>query len=212
MRRFTGLTRKIIIGFLQEMDGNICQLCNLKFDALTEQERERDPKRRITIHHVNNNKNDHRYDNLELLCNSCNSKKRHSINNRSLKEPHMGSNQTVCVKNNIVLPTEGDSYSAKKNDLCEKPSQKWLVKMVYDAKDIPITVKNAMNGVSNFIGCSPVTARRYIDKMSNPINGIFQDFSVGDVRNDRGDPILIFTDITDYQSTPQKLFKKYGIE
>lgn len=195
-----------------EMDGHICQLCSLNFDALTEQEREKDPKRRITIHHVNNNKSDHRYDNLELLCNSCNSKKRHSINNRSLKEPHTGTSKVVCVKNRIIIPAKEDSYTARKNYEDEIKSKGWLIKHIFEAKDTPIEVEVASNACANFVGNSPITAKRYIHMWSNKMNGMFQDFSKGEVKNDMGEDVLIFTDISDYESTLPKLYKKYGIE
>jgi len=76
---------------------------------------------------------------------------------------------------------EGDSAQVrsitaemKKNAECEGTFRKWVWRVIEVENDLPVA--ELINGGAEVSGCSPQTARRYLDKMCS-IAGDFQYFN-----------------------------------
>jgi hypothetical protein len=116
------------------------------------------------VDHINGNKRDWRPENLRLLCRNCNA----GLNSR--KTAYTESTRTSGLPAAEVLKTDVD-YKAGSPEMqvnvdCEIPFARWIVAQVrekgfYSSKD-------AVNSGAYIFGPSPITIRRYLDKLVSP--------------------------------------------
>src|SRR3972149_11803653 len=140
-KRLSQQAYKIAVGLIYKAQGGICQLCQ-------------DPMQEID--HINGDPGDRRPDNLGGLCKSCN------IRHRNLSTGP--SADSVNERVNLAGPE--DSAEIEINRDAEPRYRKWLFDRT-NRKE-PLYSQEAIYGGAEIVGISPITARRYLGKVTSP--------------------------------------------
>ncbi len=158
MPRMNSRTRKKKYAMLVERDGEQCRICLRK-----------PPEVELDIDHKDNNNGNNADENLQLLCTSHNIKKnprgkgRRKHSSDILEEP---------------IPT---SWESKKNREYEPGYRHWLYDTLRTTKEGRILLHEAINSGSEKVGCSPMTAKRYLAKICSKLGWaeIYTDDAAG---------------------------------
>ncbi len=144
-----GTTRKKFYDFLSNHNGEYCRCCgNLPTEG------------QLVIDHRDNNNENNSQDNLQLLCRRCN----------YLKNPRRPVD--MCVSEE-----ESPDQSELEVSRTKEPSfRKFVCHQISEEKSIP--EQELINSGSEYSGISPVTAKRYLDKMCSKV-GIYQKRKMG---------------------------------
>ena len=169
--RWQSNVKSWVYRYLVLRDGEHCLICNRK------------PKKRklLDIDHIDNNPDNTDPDNLCLLCHSCNCKMRSLTPREHLKLIRSYSDKNVCVrvresgigktteiKNTIDFKAASPEMFA--NACYENQYREWVLQQVREHTEYPKI--EAINAGAEEVGCSPVTAGRYLSKllsMSGPL-------------------------------------------
>jgi len=135
--RMNGPTRKRFYDLLAKQDGEYCRCCG-KLSS----------EGQLVIDHRNNNNSDNNLENLQLLCRHCN----------YLKNPRQPVD--LCVSESII---DGTVSEIDTNRRKEPLFRKFTVHLIHDHTEVP--EHDIINSGSEEIGISPVTAKRYLDKL-----------------------------------------------
>ena len=185
--RFQIKQHEFIYNFLCSRDGEYCIICHNEWRI------KRKGTWKLEIDHANNNKYDNHPDNLHLVC------KEHNLKLRSLSlEDHIklinkcldknqifrqsihGNTATHQVRN-MVDYGEG-SPEMRANKLFEEPFRKWIIQEV--TRLGMVEKKQAINSGASMAGCSVLTTRRYIEKLTSDVDVLKEE-------NSMGGPILV---------------------
>jgi len=130
-----GVTRKKLYRIISMRDGEYCSVC--KITSIDAQ---------LVIDHIDNNNSNNDLDNLQLLC------RRHNYlkNPRPLDDCVSDSNQEDESEINVNRSKEPLFRSFIYGELNEKGK---------------VPLKDIINSGAEHVGISPVTAKRYLDKM-----------------------------------------------
>lgn len=159
-----GQTRKRLYIDISKRDGEYCKCCG----ALGSE-------RQLVVDHRDNNNYNNSLDNLQLLCRTCN----------YIKNPRRPFD--LCVI------TDKSSTSLKISRSKEPEFRKYIYDKLDEnggrEKDVGLGKRTLINGGAETVGISPVTAKRYLDKMCS---------IAGDLKCDKGFWIMYKqpTDIT----------------
>jgi len=177
--RLTNGKYKRMYAALVERDGEKCRLCGVT-----------PPTKRMTIEHIDRNPHNNTFSNLAFLCQSCQNRVRGACAGTKAKLFVAASqgNGGQCVREKAQaysrLTTSAGTLSATKaiaNGIINASGEMtisaiikaqfiaWLTKWLNEIGFI--TYKDALDAGANECNCSQVTLRRYIEAMSNPING-----------------------------------------
>ena len=183
-KRFQVNEYRVIYDMIAARDGEQCLLCGRK-----------PPKWKLEIDHADNNPSNNKPENLHLLCSVDNKKMRQKpkrehmaiIRKRcavcvSERERKQGYHSTHTVKG-IIDYTDG-STEMKANSFFERKYREWLLQQIIKHEFIPR--KEAINSGAEWVGCSPTTAGRYLDKMTSGVGNLTESF------NDLGIKIVTF--------------------
>lgn len=162
--RYQTKERMWIYRFLVERDGKNCIHCGKSGVALE-------------IDHADRDKSNHDPSNLHLLCKKCNNYFRTLLVNDQIKtiqidcakrererEKIIGNVSTHLLK--YVVDYNTGSTEMQVNALCEVNFRRWLLEEIDRQNEI--TVKDAVNGGAEIVGCSPITTTRYVEKLTSP--------------------------------------------
>jgi len=138
-------TRSMFYHFISKRDGEYCQGCRV---LPTEKE--------LVVDHKDNNNANNKLNNLQLLCKKCN----------YLKNPREPVDQCVSVRQAPEIPTEIEINRTK------EPKFKEYLDSLFNEYDI-LSAKEVVNSSAQFLGLSPVTTRRYLDKECS-IEGLYE--------------------------------------
>jgi len=130
-------TRRKFYDMLVLRDGEFCKCCGLL-----------PSEGQLVIDHRDNMNNDHP-SNLQLLCRACN----------YFKNPR-GEPVDLCVSESVI---DGRITEIDINRRKESLFRKEVFHMVNEYTEVP--QNDIINSISEAIGISPVTAKRYLDKM-----------------------------------------------
>jgi len=147
--KMNGPTRKKFYDFLSNHNGEYCRCCgNLPTEG------------QLVIDHRDNNNENNSQDNLQLLCRRCN----------YLKNPRRPVD--MCVSEE-----ESPDQSEMEVSRTKEPSfRKFVCHQISEEKSIP--EQELINSGSEYSGISPVTAKRYLNKMCSKV-GIYQKRKIG---------------------------------
>ena len=140
-KRLTPQSYKITFGILYRVQDGKCQLC---------------PGPMQEIDHINHDPGDNRADNLRGLCKSCNIRQRNLSTGPSADS----------VNERVIIREHEDSAEIEINRDAEPRYRKWLRTRWLENK--PLYTQEAIYGGAEFVGISPVTARRYLGKACSP--------------------------------------------
>ena len=130
-------TRKKVYDFLVKIDGEYCRCCGkLRHEG------------QLIIDHKNNNNNDNRPENWQFLCRGCN----------YLKNPRRPLDR--CVSERV---TDCDAREIEVSKIKEPSFRKFVYHELNESNEVPES--DLVNSAAEDIGISPVTAKRYLNKM-----------------------------------------------
>ncbi|MBI1829731.1 MAG: HNH endonuclease [Thaumarchaeota archaeon] len=137
MSRMNGTTRKMLYSLLVRRDGEHCRHCH----ALASE-------RELVIDHKDNDNNNNRLENLQLLCRKCN----------YLKNPRRPIDECVSV----CVPLEQTS-EIKINKIKEPMFRNYVASTV--SKFNLVSEQDLIDSSAEALGISPVTTSRYLRKL-----------------------------------------------
>jgi len=140
-KRLSPQAYKIAFGLIYKAQQGSCQLCQ-------------DPMQEID--HINGDPGDRRPDNLRGLCKSCN------IRQRNLS----AGPSADSVNERVNLAEQQDSAEIEINRDAEPRYRKWLFERT--GRKEPLYSQEAIYGGAEIVGISPITARRYLGKVTSP--------------------------------------------
>jgi len=151
-----GQTRKKKYALLAREDGEYCRCCGLL-----------PSEGQLVVDHRDNNNYNNSRENLQLLCRRCNYMK----NPRGPLAPceSESENESDCDVERTEISI---------NRTAEPMFKKSVYQMINENDHKPIPEKELINSGSELVGISPVTAKRYIDKMCSHA-GVLQRKKVG---------------------------------
>jgi len=155
--------------FLRARDGALCHVCRKSEHELLE----------LQIDHMNGDPNDWREENLQLLCASCNTSEYRRREKELLHEAYRVGR--VSVSENLRLEREAvevrergvdfglSLVSASAELKVNRDKEPWFRREVLwkVGHDGFLTVDAALHEISEIVALSPVTARRYLKKMTS---------------------------------------------
>jgi len=131
-----GPTRKKLYAYVSKRDGGYCKGCG----ALSSE-------RSLVLDHIDNNNANNHPSNHQLLCRRCN----------YLKNPRRPfDNVNECV-------TDGDAREIEISKIKEPSFRKFVYHELNESNEVPES--DLVNSAAEDIGISPVTAKRYLNKM-----------------------------------------------
>ncbi len=158
--------RKMAYAFLSDRDGEKCQICGKTVEDVE-----------LVVHHRDGNTKNNSPSNLSLLCRADNEKEvwrnRLSYNattHRSVSvkmdvkdepESREGERNTALIKQEFL-----GSEELRLNRLTEPMFRSYIAnRLLTQEREIPL--KTAINDGAEKCSCSPITARRYLEKMTS---------------------------------------------
>jgi hypothetical protein len=173
-KRWTQKQKFWVYQFLVARDDEQCILCR----------RGPTTKRRLEIDHIDGNKHNEEPVNLCLLCSSCNKKlenippeqKRRILKKRCdyivcVREREKSREATLTTRYQVSYQKGSPEMQA--NDFFEVDYREWVLKQVREHGFYP---KNeAINAGAEIVGCSAVTSRRYLEKLTSA-EGILEEY------------------------------------
>jgi len=147
--RMNGTTRKKAYVLLINRDGEFCKFCDRKPDQM-----------QLVIDHVDNDNSNNHTDNWQLLCRRCN-----FIKHRRPVDK--------CVSENEVA---SDTTELQESRLKEPKFRRYVAHRINE--EGKVTEEDLINSGAEEIENSPVTTKRYLNKMCSSV-GIYQRKHVG---------------------------------
>lgn len=144
-----GQTRQKLCLIVSQRDGTFCKCCG----ALPSE-------RQLILDHKNNNPKDNRPENLQFLCRPCN-----YLKNPRPQNSYVSENEAPDIETEIEI-----------NRVCEPQFKRYACQRRNE--EGPVEEKDLMNAGAEAVGVSPVTTKRYLDKMCSS-HGIFQRKKIG---------------------------------
>jgi len=153
--------------FIAARDGEHCLSCNKKPPAI-----------KLTIDHADNNPENWDPENLHLLCQKHNLELRgkpagehkrliraYSANNERERARERGRENTNVVKD--LVDFRNASPEMKANSYYETQYREWVLTVIREQRFI--TKVEAVNSGAEVVGCSPLTANRYLAKLTSSV-------------------------------------------
>ena len=174
-KRFQVNDYKVIYDLLAARDGERCLFCGRTPPAV-----------KLEIDHADNNPNNNSPGNIHLLCGMDNklmrqkTKREHkaAIKKRcaeyaSERASEIGHHSTDMVRR--IVDYRGGSTEMKANSFFELKYREWLLQRILDQRFIPR--KEAINAGAEWVGCSPTTTGRYLEKMISDVGNLRESFN-----------------------------------
>jgi len=165
--RFQIRQHDIAYRFIAARDGERCLICKKK-----------PPGTKLQIDHADNNPENWEPENLHLLCLTHNLGLRgksaaehkkliraYSANNERERARERGRENTHLVKE--LVDFRNASPEMKANSYYETQYREWLLTVIREQK--LITKVEAVNSGAEVVGCSPLTANRYLAKLTSSV-------------------------------------------
>ena len=164
--RFQVRQHDIAYKFIAARDGEYCLQCKRK------------PPAKLQIDHADNNPDNWDPENLHLLCQKHNLELRgkpvaehkkairdYSANNERERARERGRENTHLVKD--MVDFRNASPEMKANSYYETQYREWLLTIIREQKFI--IKMEAVNSGAEVVGCSPLTAGRYLAKLTSSV-------------------------------------------
>jgi hypothetical protein len=205
-RRFGELTRLFVYAYLCERDSEKCSQCGKIPTVLYDGQQSISPASRIKleIDHINENPHDNRFSNLRLLCKQCNIamrnkihlKKYSALNNERERVRKEGNVSTRIIKQVVDYDDPDAPATMRANARYELVFRTWLLGLLREREFVKKS--DAINGGAEIAGCSPVTAERYLKKLTNPFNGPLKE-----TKDALGNTIITWKDYLQSEKTTE---------
>ncbi len=157
VKRFSFNTRLWAYRYLSTRDGDYCHRCGKIPAALYG----------LEVDHIDGNPKNNEPYNLRLLCKNCNialrnTQRSYSAHNEREREIIDGKSATRIAKEDANY--RQGSPEMKANLLFEVTFRRWLLGEINTGEGI--SKKEAINSGAELTGCSPLTTRRYLEKLT----------------------------------------------
>ncbi len=144
-----GQTRAKKYRFQATHNGEYCKRCGILAS-----------EKQLVLDHIDNNNKNNKNENLQLLCRACN----------YLKNPRRPLD--LCVREG-----EAEVQSELEVSKLKEPAfRKFVHQQLYEQHEIP--EKELVNSACEVVGISPVTGKRYLDKMCSSMGTLKRTTSV----------------------------------
>lgn len=165
-RRFQADVHKIFYDYIAARDGDYCLIGRIGHKKCHGE---------LQIDHADSNPRNWNYDNLHLLCQKHNLEMRNRTSDEHLRliRAYSAKNVRECVRERgiesthilkaIVNYSQG-SIEMQANSICERIFIDWILTEIKRLGQL--LKKEAINSGAAVAGCSPVTASRYLDKLT----------------------------------------------
>lgn len=153
-------------------DGEQCIICRTK-----------PPNTKLEIDHIDGDITNNNPDNLCLLCKKHNCEMRgkkpsehkriihrYSLQNAKERENDLAMPATQFVKE--VLDYQGGSVEMQANTMFETRYREWIMNKVTTMNEY--LKEEAINAGAELVGCSPLTTRRYLQKLSSSSGPLYE--------------------------------------
>jgi len=158
VKRLSFNTRLWAYRYLVALDGEFCQVCGKIPTALFG----------LEIDHIDGNPNNWKPENLRLLCKNCNV----SLGNKSrtrVPAEREREREIIDGKPATRIAKEDANYrqgspEMKANLLFEVTFRRWLLGEINTGE--AISKQEAIQSGAELVGCSPLTTRRYLEKLT----------------------------------------------
>ena len=191
--RFQANVRLWVYRYLVERDGEQCARCYADFSAAKNGSA---AKNSLEIDHIDGNDWNNEPENLRLLCKNCNitlRNKSRSVDSATCeRERKEGKASTRVTRQAVNYADPEAPATMQANFLYEMDFRKWLLGVIQEKGFTPKA--DAINAGAEVVGCSPLTASRYIAKLTSSV-GCLQE-----VRDTLGDAMLTWKEA--YQPEP----------
>jgi hypothetical protein len=125
----------------------------------------------LDIHHIDNDRFNNHPSNLVLLCRKCNNSTRLDqwkpeclLRERERKE---GQASTRIIRQAVAYSHPDSPVTMQANYLFEIDARNWCLAQVSEKGFYP--KQSAITGMAELVGCSPLTATRYLSKLTSPL-------------------------------------------
>ena len=157
--------------FLVARDGEWCSLCG-KIPRVKNNPR---VQNKLQIDHINGNPINNEPDNLRLLCQKCNvtleNKRRAGVTNspspKYERERKEGRASTRIAKEVVNYSHPDSPATMRANSIYEENARDWILSQIAENGFYP--KQDAIAGMAELVGCSTLTADRYLTKLTGPL-------------------------------------------
>lgn len=180
-KRYTPEMRDLLYKALAFRDGEKCRRCGRKPTAA---------KPPLVIDHIDGDEKHRAFNNLRLLCASCNAKEGYAHRRRvstggknisTVTKKHLRGSEGVgggvslqpgdktrpgTLKDRLGYSSDEASPEMRANNHYEGPYRAWARYQVDDRERVPR--EDLINGGAEFVGCSTQSATRYLKKLTSP--------------------------------------------
>jgi hypothetical protein len=184
--RFQANQYALATAFITERDGNHCLICGRSGDRIS-----------LQIDHADNDPTNFNPDNLHLMCGRCNCTKRqmtvaeqkrhvkkYSAKNERERERTKGTSATNTIR--AVVDYKSGSIEMQASSYFEPQFREWILQMIITNGSI--LKREAVNSGAEYVGCSSIASKRYLDKMVSAM-GVLRE-----TRNGMGMDVIEFKD------------------
>ena len=171
-RRWSRHTYEWAYRYLSLRDGEICIICGAK-----------PPNAKLEIDHIDGDTANNSPGNLCLLCKKHNCEMRgkkpsehkriiqcHSLQNERARENSLAVPATQFTKE--ILDYHSGSTEMQANSLFEMSYREWLMNRVATMQEY--LKEDAINAGAEQVGCSQLTTRRYLQKLTSSIGPLYE--------------------------------------
>ena len=171
-RRWSRNTYDWAYRYLTLRDGEQCVICRAK-----------PPKAKLEIDHINGDITNNNPDNLCLLCkkHNCEMRSKSPAEHKKIIERYSLLNEKER-ENTVALPAtqftkevvdyQTGSVEMQANAMFEINYREWLINMVKTHQEY--LKEEAINAGAEIVGCSPLTTRRYLQKLTSSSGVLYE--------------------------------------
>ena len=157
-------TRRVMYDYLALRDGEKCALCGVSGQEVA-----------LVIDHKDGDTLNWSYENLRLLCRSCNNPLKWLHQNRQIgvtpENVCESENGNVVVRSERGLMLAEASAEIRLNRVSEPEFRRWLkLRLLGEER---VLLSDAIRGGAEHCGVSTVTARRYLEKLLSSVGCLF---------------------------------------
>jgi 5-methylcytosine-specific restriction endonuclease McrA len=170
--RFQANQYALVLAFVAERDGEHCLICQRPGSRV-----------KLQVDHADNDPTNFDPANLHLMCGKCNCEKRqmtiaeqkrlikkYSAKNERERERHKGTSATNTIR--AVVDYKSGSVEMQASSYFEPHFREWVLQIII-ANGF-IIKREAINSGAEFVGCSTIATKRYLDKMTSAVGNLIQ--------------------------------------
>lgn len=163
--RFSRSVRPWVYRYLTCRDGEKCSICGRMTVSKPKKGTVINGYQYLDIDHIDGNKKNNDYNNLRLLCRSCNVKEEHRVKRAKVRGRVCVCKSDRTAEIRAMVPSAEGGIELQINALTEPRFRAWIAEMI-EANGFVIKT-DAIDGGAEIAGCSTATVQRYLRKLTS---------------------------------------------